>query len=216
MGYVVYYRVSTKKQGESGLGLDAQKRDINVFFDNYAKGENPVAEFTDVQSGSVDSRKGLQAAITLCKEKGHTLLVAKLDRVSRKVSTIALLMEEVELKVACMPHADNFQLHIFAALAEQERLFISQRTKAAMAEASARGVKIGGAAIRAKQTRRKTYEKLINRDSEHTKILKAFKEKKLSLREIASRFNDMNIKTPKGCIQTAASIQRMCKRLEIV
>lgn len=215
MAYVVYYRVSTKRQGESGLGLEAQKRDIGIYFDVYDKEGEVVAEFTDIKSGSDDNRKGFKQAVELCKEGGHTLLVAKLDRVSRKVSTIALLIEQIDLKVACMPFADKFQIHLYSAMAEQERDFISQRTKSAMAAAKARGVKIGGASVRAKQTRKKIYQKLIDRDSEYQKILKAFNDKGLTLREIAQRLNEMDIKTPKGCNQTAMSVKRMVDRLEI-
>lgn len=145
--FVVYTRVSTKKQGDSGLGLDAQERDIQLFLENYS--EVPwevVARFQDVESGSRSDRPELEKAINLAKASSATLLVAKLDRLSRSVSFIAQLLEDKKLnfRVASMPYADKFQLHIYAALAEQERDFISKRTKAALQEARARGVKLGG------------------------------------------------------------------------
>ncbi|MEY8240815.1 MAG: recombinase family protein [Cycloclasticus sp.] len=145
--FVTYYRVSTKGQGDSGLGLDAQKRDIQIYLDNYA--DIPfevVGAFTDVASGGYNSRPELTKALAMAKKQKAVLLVAKLDRLSRKVSFVAGLLEDkgLQFKVAQMPHADNFQLHIYAALAEQEREFISKRTKAALAEAKARGVVLGG------------------------------------------------------------------------
>lgn len=158
--YVVFYRVSTKKQGESGLGLEAQQRDINIFLDTYSDlPYTVISEHTSVHSGSdVESCPHYQDAIKACKNNGATLLVAKVDRLSRKVSVFSRIIEEVDVKVAVMPNADKFQLHIYAALAEQERDFISKRTKAALQEAKARGVKLGGVrtghdkAITAKKT----------------------------------------------------------------
>lgn len=144
--YVVFYRVSTKKQGNSGLGLEAQERDISIFLDTYS--EQPykvVSTHTSIHSGSdIEECPHFQDAVAACKNTGATLLVAKVDRLSRKVSVFSRVIEEVDVKVAMMPNADKFQLHIYAALAEQERDFISKRTKAALAEAKARGVKLGG------------------------------------------------------------------------
>ena len=144
--YVVFYRVSTKSQGDSGLGLDAQKRDINIFLETYSdKPYEVVAEHTSVHSGAdIENCPHFQEALKACKRTGATLLVAKVDRLSRKVSVFSRIIEEVNVKVAMMPNADKFQLHIYAALAEQERDFISKRTKAALVEAKARGVKLGG------------------------------------------------------------------------
>ena len=138
--YVIYKRVSTKEQGRSGLGLEAQDRDIRIFLEAFS--EVPweiVGEFLDILTGTDDSRPELAKAIDLAKREKATLLVSKLDRLSRKVSFIANLMDDKKLdfRVAQMPSADKFQLHIYAALAEQEREFISQRTKAALREAKA-------------------------------------------------------------------------------
>ena len=146
--FVIYTRVSTKRQGDSGLGLEAQERDIALYLDNYADEPNEIiGKFCDVESGTKADRLELNNAIEQAKQTGATLLVAKLDRLSRSVAFIATLMEDKKLRltVATMPHADKFQLHIYAALAQQEREFISTRTKAALAAAKARGVKHGGA-----------------------------------------------------------------------
>lgn len=145
--YVTYIRVSTAEQGRSGLGLEAQQRDIQLFLENYSDVPWQVlCAFQDVGSGADNDRPMLAAAIDLAKQSGAELLVAKLDRLSRKVSHLSALMEDPKLKirVASMPAADKFSLHIYAALAEQERDFISTRTKAALAAAKARGVKLGG------------------------------------------------------------------------
>lgn len=144
--YVTYRRVSTKEQGRSGLGLEAQDRDIKLYLETYSPEPwEVIGEFLEVQSGSEDDRPELSKAIDLAKREKAVLLVAKLDRLSRKVSFIATLMDDKRLKfrVAMLPQADNFQLHIYAALAQQEREFISQRTKAALAEAKAKGKKLG-------------------------------------------------------------------------
>ncbi len=154
--FVIYTRVSTRRQGDSGLGLDAQRRDIDLYLSTYAEVPFEVlGEFQDVDSGrdgstfggvaDRDGRPEFWNAIELAEKSGATLLVAKLDRISRDVETIAHLLKRkrLALTVATMPHADKFQLHIYAALAEQEREFISLRTKAALAPMKGTG-KLGG------------------------------------------------------------------------
>lgn len=125
---VAYYRVSTKGQGESGLGLEAQKAYIETAAKSH--GWEVVAEYVETVSGTIAPLDRPECAKALAH--GLPLAVAKLDRLSRDVEHIASLMKRVSLKVATMPQADNFQLHLFAALAEQERAFISQRTKEAL------------------------------------------------------------------------------------
>lgn len=145
--FVTYIRVSTKKQEASGNGLEAQQRDIGIFLDKYADVPfEVIGEFCDVDSGKNDNRPEFQKAVEQCRSTGATLLVSKLDRLSRKVSFISSLMEDKKLDfaVASIPNATAFQLHIYAALAEQEREFISERTKAGMASAKARGQVFGG------------------------------------------------------------------------
>jgi DNA invertase Pin-like site-specific DNA recombinase len=144
--FVIYTRVSTRRQGDSGLGLDAQHRDIQLYLSTYAEVPFEVlGEFQDIESGANSDRPELAKAIELAEKTSATLLVAKLDRLSRKVSFISTLMDrkKLNLTVASMPHADKFQLHIYAALAEQEREFISLRTKAALAPLKGTG-KLGG------------------------------------------------------------------------
>lgn len=133
MNIVAYYRVSTDGQGKSGLGLEAQREYVRLAAES--NGWNIIGEFTDTASGTITptERTQCKAALAACVEHGATLVVAKLDRLSRDVEDIAGLMKRVPFKVATMPTADAFQLHIYAALAQQEREFIAQRTKAALA-----------------------------------------------------------------------------------
>ncbi|MEI8698155.1 recombinase family protein [Mesorhizobium sp. ISC15] len=141
MKYVGYYRVSTKKQSRSGLGLEAQQQMVRQFVE--ANG-SLVAEFVEVESGRNDQRSELAKAMVASKKAGASLLIARLDRFSRRVSFIATMMEKgVQLVVAEMPHATDFQLHIFAALAQEERRLISERTRAALAQAKRRGTILG-------------------------------------------------------------------------
>lgn len=139
--YVAYFRVSTATQGKSGLGLAAQQTKVRDFV---SADDRVIAEFIEVQSGKVDSRIELWKAINHAKKHSAKMLIAKLDRFSRRVSFIAGIMEQgIGLVVAEMPHATDFQLHIFAALAQEERRLISERTRNALAEAKRRGVQLG-------------------------------------------------------------------------
>jgi DNA invertase Pin-like site-specific DNA recombinase len=145
MRYVTYYRVSTTMQGHDGLGMQAQQRDISQYMQHHAaEGEKIIGKFSEVIRGGTEQPPQLLAAVAMCKRSGAALLVAKLDRVSRRISVVVNLMDSIQIKVACMPHAGNFELHLYAALAEQERAFISQRTKDAMAAAKANGATFGG------------------------------------------------------------------------
>ena len=144
---VAYYRVSTKKQGESGLGLEAQRAAVTAFAE--AEGFNVVSEFTEVESGkgadALDARPQLAAAMKLAKKNKVPVVVSKLDRLSRDVAFISGLMaQKVPFIVTALgKDVDPFMLHIYAALAEQERRMISQRTKAGLAVAKAKGKKLG-------------------------------------------------------------------------
>ncbi|WP_256807491.1 recombinase family protein [Bradyrhizobium sp. Bra64] len=139
--FIAYFRVSTERQGKSGLGLAAQRRKIADFV---AGAGTLIAEFCDIQSGKDDSRTELQKAIQLAKRENAKIVIARLDRFSRRVSFIASILEQgIGLVCAEMPNATDFQLHIFAALAQEERRLISERTKAALAEAKRRGKILG-------------------------------------------------------------------------
>jgi len=139
--YVAYYRVSTKGQARSGLGLAAQREIIERFIGD---DKDLIGEYEEIESGRKDKREILWTAIAHAKKEKAKLLIARLDRFSRRVSFIVNLMEEgIGLTVAEMPTATDFQLHIFAALAQEERRLISERTKAALQQAKKRGVELG-------------------------------------------------------------------------
>ena len=139
---VAYYRVSTESQGRSGLGLDAQREAVQSLCRQ--RDWEIIAEFTEVESGKRNDRPELTAALKRAKVTGARLVIAKLDRLSRNVAFLAALQESgAKFTAADMPEADEFTVHILAAVAQRERKLISDRTKAALAAAKARGVKLG-------------------------------------------------------------------------
>jgi DNA invertase Pin-like site-specific DNA recombinase len=142
--FIAYYRVSTQRQGRSGLGLEAQQRAV---LDHLDGGRwRIVAEFTEVESGKrSDNRPKLAEALAACRVHGAKLVIAKLDRLARNVAFISALMESgVDFEAADFPQANRLTVHILAAVAEHEARMISERTKAALAAAKRRGVKLGG------------------------------------------------------------------------
>ena len=141
--FIAYYRVSTEQQGMHGNGMAAQRKAV----EDYLNGGRwkLVAEFTEVESGKRSDRPELAKAIAACKKHRAKLVIAKLDRLSRNVHFISGLMERKIDFVACdMPSANAFMINIYAAVAQEERRMISDRTKAGLAAARARGVKLGG------------------------------------------------------------------------
>lgn len=140
--FVAYFRVSTKKQGRSGLGLDSQKDIVETYLQSIDGTD--IEDFVEVESGKRSDRIELNRAIRLAQKKNSTLIIAKLDRFSRKVSFISSLMDKgIHFVVAEMPNATPFQIHIHSALAEEEVRLISQRTSLALKKAKERGVKLG-------------------------------------------------------------------------
>ncbi len=137
-GFVTYLRVSTKRQGASGLGLEAQRAAVSTF-------GTPIAELVEVESGANNARPQLAAALRLCRLHRATLLIAKLDRLSRNAAFLLGLKESgVDFVAADMPDANRLTVGIMAVVAESEREMISARTKAALGAAKARGVVLGG------------------------------------------------------------------------
>lgn len=214
--YVIYKRVSTEDQGKSGLGLAAQERDIQLFLTSFTEVPYEVlADYTEIETGRADDRPKLAEALSLVRRTGADLLVAKLDRLSRKVSFIATVMDDpkVRLRVAQMPYADKFQLHIYAALAEQEREFISARTKAALAEAKARGTQLGG--LRDKTMRRNAVMQA-NADARAERvagIILPLRDAGKPLREIAEHLNRAGVPTARGGQWQASQVMRTLERL---
>lgn len=214
--YVTYKRVSTAEQGRSGLGLEAQERDIQLYLQTYSDVPFEIlGEFVDVESGGNDDRPQLTKAIALAKRTGAELLVAKLDRLSRDVAFIAALLKDKRLsfRVASMPHADKFQLHIYAALAEQERDFISRRTKAALAAAKAKGRVLGGLRDETMKRNEVVKQDAQRRATDLKGVLLPMRQAGKPLREIAAELARLGVKTARGGEWTAAQVARYLSRL---
>ena len=217
--YVTYRRVSSTEQGKSGLGLEAQARDIQLFLENYAETPYGVVErFVEVHSGKDNERPLLNAAIALAKREKAVLVVSKLDRLSRRVSFIASLMEDraLDFKVAQMPHADKFQLHIYAALAEQERDFISQRTKAALKSAKDRGVRLGAPVHHLDALAEAKKQKALESAQKVAGVIVPLHQSGQSLRAICGVLNTSGVTTERGGKFHPTLVSRMLKTLEAV
>ena len=216
MRAVAYLRVSSREQGKSGLGLEAQREAIECFCD--ADGDLTIAEwFTEIESGkrvsdTLAKRPQLAAALNRAKQLGGPVIVAKLDRLSRDVHFVSGLMVHGIEFIACElgRQSDPFMLHLFAALAEKERALISQRTTAALAALKRRGVKLGSGnpkrgadAIRARVTAawRTAYRDALESAGPG------------SLRAIAAKLNAAGITRPSGSPWDAASVRKLKLRV---
>lgn len=218
MKFVAYYRVSTDKQGKSGLGLEAQKRMVANFV--ASSGGELKEEFEETESGKNDDRPELQAAIRYADLIGAKLVVGKLDRLSRDLLFLLQLQKsKVDFVVADLPGCDSFTVSIYGALAQRERELISSRTKEALAAAKARGVKLGKDNL---TDEAKEKGRTMGRDAQKAKadkfaakvlpmILKLQEEGK-SLRGIADKMNKDGIQTARGGNWTAVSIGNVLKR----
>jgi DNA invertase Pin-like site-specific DNA recombinase len=139
--YIAYYRVSTTRQGRSGLGIEAQKQAVQT----HLKAEKLLSEYTEVETGTRSDRPQLAAALAACRVHKAVLIIAKLDRLARNVAFVSSLMEAgVEFEACDFPQANRLTIHILAAVAEHEAQMISDRTRAALAAAKARGTILGG------------------------------------------------------------------------
>ncbi|WIA55050.1 recombinase family protein [Sphingobium sp. WTD-1] len=214
MKCVAYYRVSTRKQGNSGLGLEAQKQAVAAIIDAPL-----LAEFTEVESGRNNDRPQLKAAMDYASLTGATLLVAKLDRLSRNAAFLnSLIDSHVPIRFADMPFADRFMIGIMAQVAQWEAEQISKRTKEALAAAKAKGAKLGGdrgniAAIGA-LGRIASADKRTKATAARAALVKphidaARAEGCVSLRDIAAYLNARHITTAQGGQWYAASVKRL-------
>ena len=214
MRYVAYYRVSTSGQGRSGLGVEAQRQAVHTFI-----GAPPDHEFTEVESGKRADRPELRKALDLAELTNSTLIVAKLDRLSRDVEFLSRLQKApIKIIFADMPFADGFMIGIMAQVAQWEREQISKRTKAALKVAKERGKRVGGdrgnlpavatagAAVSAKAR---------NRAAEHraakvrSYVALARSEGHRSLRHIAGFLNRKGIRTSRGGEWDATAVRRL-------
>ncbi|WP_337996270.1 recombinase family protein [Oleispirillum naphthae] len=214
--FVAYYRVSTAKQGHSGLGLEAQQQAVRQYLNGGAW--ELVGEFTEVESGKKNDRPQLAAALAACRRFKATLVIAKLDRLARNVAFIANLMEAgTDFVAVDMPEANKLVLHIMAAMAQHEREAISARTKAALAAAKARGTKLGGfrgvkvnQAMGAQANAERAREWAQGEIGQEVADMKA---RGWSLWEIAHHLNDLGVKTRRGGEWQATTVKRVLDKV---
>lgn len=210
---VAYYRVSTEKQGRSGLGLEAQQAAIQSFASD--KRADIIKRFTEIETGKTADRPELCKALALAKRTRATLVIAKLDRLARNVHFTSGLLESGVDFVACdMPEADRTMIHVYATFAEHEARRISERTKAALAAVKRRGVKLGsarpghwkgrehlrlkGAKAGAKKAGELRRQKASETYDDVKPVVMELHESGLSLRKIAARLNDEGYHTQTG------------------
>ena len=218
---VGYLRVSTKQQGDSGLGLEAQQRAINAHCQTAAMVISKT--FTEIESGKLAERPQLAAALAHCKRTGARLVVAKLDRLARNVHFLSGLMESGVKFTACdSPHANELTIHILAAVAQAEAKAISVRTKEALASAKARGMLLGsarpghwtgreqsridGLAKGRRITARRKRERAIAAVADLVPIMREARQNHWTLRQIAERLNSDGHTTARGNHWTAKSV----------
>ena len=219
--FVAYYRVSTSRQGRSGLGLDAQKHAVET----YLKSENGnlIDTFVEIESGKKNDRPKLEAAMAMCRVHNATLIIAKLDRLARNVEFIARLMNSrVEFIATDMPQANRLTVHIMAAMAEHEREMISARTKAALVQAKKRGVKLGGdrgnIQLHAKKGAARSATARSSLANERAidllpLVRKITSSEAKSLSKIAKALNDRNVSTPRGGNWSRAQVKTLVDRM---
>ena len=221
--FVAYLRVSTDRQGRSGLGLEAQQAAIAAFLTGADRLLEPP--YVEVESGRNPDRPKLRQALARCRKAGATLLIAKLDRLARNVHFISGLMESgVPFVAADMPNATPFMLHIHAAVAEEEARAISKRTKAALAAAKARGVKLGGDrgyrpvtppdAKAAAEARTRAADHAAHALAGVIEDVRTSLGGAASLHAIAKGLTERGISTPRGGAWTATAVRRVLGRLE--
>lgn len=215
--FIAYYRVSTQKQGASGLGLEAQQAAVARYLNGGAW--ELIGEFREVETGkgadALAKRPQLRAALDACKKIGATLLIAKLDRLARNVHFVSGLLETgVEFVAADMPQANKVMIQMHAVMSEWERDQISARTKAALAAAKVRGVVLGRAG--AENLRPNIEERQRAADDFAAKLRPLFegmKARGLSQRAMVEELNSFGLPAPKGGAWRLSQVQRVLARL---
>ena len=202
--FISYLRVSTDKQGRDGNGVAAQRKSV----EDYLNGGNwqLLGEFVEVESGKRGDRPELTKAIAACKKHRARLVIAKLDRLSRDVAFIADLMKRVDFVCCDRPNAKPFELHIYAALAQEERRMISERTRAGLAAAKERGVVLGNPKLGesnriAAAARAESLKPVLTELNQ------------LSARQAAEELNRRGVETPSGGKWHAQTVIRVRERL---
>lgn len=215
--FVAYFRVSTQKQGQSGLGLQAQQASVASYLNGGAW--ELIGEFVEVETGkganALEKRPKLRAALDLCRKQGATLIIAKLDRLARNVHFVSGLLETgCDFVAADMPQANKVMIQMHAVMSEWERDQISARTKAALAAAKARGIRLG---IAGKNNLKRNIEDRKNAAdlfaTSLSGLIQSFKVSGLSQRAIVEQLNQIGIRTAKGGEWSLVQLQRVMRRL---
>ncbi len=216
--FIAYFRVSTDKQGKSGLGLDAQRETVMCYLNGGSW--ELVGEFTEIETGkganALDKRPQLKAALDACKKQKATLVIAKLDRLARNVHFVSGLIESgVEFVAADMPQANKVMIQMHSVMAEWERDQISKRTKDALAAAKARGVVLGKTGPA--NLKLNIEERQAAADAFAGKlrgVIEGMKARGLSQRAMVGELNDLGIKTARSGSWSLVQLQRVMARLE--
>ena len=218
--YVAYLRVSTQKQGYSGLGLEAQKEIIQ----NYLSDRNPIAEYIEIESGRKTDRgrPKLKEALELCRKTGANLIVAKLDRLARNVAFLSQLLEsDVDIVFCDFPQANKIVLHILAAISQYEAELVATRTKQALAAKKAQGYTLGNpehlmdkldeAVAKSVETNKRKAEENPN-NKRAAAMLKVLAKEGKTLQEMADYLNEQGFTTSRGFKFTRSSVHVLLKR----
>lgn len=219
-GFIAYYRVSTTKQGQSGLGLEAQREAVRRYMAGVTG--TLVEEFQEVETGkgkdALAKRPQLRMALDACRKQGATLIIAKLDRLARNVHFVSGLMESRVRFVACdMPEANELTIHIMAAFAEHEAKRISQRTKEALAIARARGVALGRAGATNLRSNLVERQRVAQAFSMRLRpVFVSMQERGLSQRAMAKELNGIGVPAAKGGTWSLTQVQRELDHLKQV
>jgi DNA invertase Pin-like site-specific DNA recombinase len=215
--YIAYYRVSTAQQGKSGLGLDAQLQAVQSYLGSDYP-DSIIAEYQEIESGKNASRPQLNAALTHCKLANATLLIAKLDRLSRSIGFIAKLQDSgTKFLCADMPEANETMINFMSVMAQAERKLISERTKAALEQAKKRGVKLGNpnlARVRNTDTsaaREAHINQAQSRNRDLLKVILSIKQENAShgLQALANELNSRGFLTARGKPFHKTSVSRI-------
>jgi DNA invertase Pin-like site-specific DNA recombinase len=220
--FIAYYRVSTARQGRSGLGLEAQRAAVQEYLNGGRW--RLVEEVTEIESGKRNDRPELARALAACRLQNATLIIAKLDRLARNVAFIANLMDSgVDFVAADMPQANRLTVHVLAAIAEHEAAAISARTKAALARAKARGTRLGGdrgnlprvakAGAKASVAARRETATARARDLSVV-VADLRRQGQTSLRQLAEGLNAREISAPRGGLWQAAQVARVLQQMD--
>lgn len=220
--FVVYSRLSKQKKGEAQYGMQSQENDIRYFLESVPEAE-VIGEFSEFYSGKGDwkQRKELVKAVEMCKATGATLLVAKVDRLGRNNASVAILLEMIDVKIAIMPDADKMVIQLLSVLAEQEVRGMADRIKKGLAVAKSKGVLLGSASPKYKESRkdykqsRKNDKSVLYAEKLRDKVT-LMRKAGASLTRIAEIFTEEKIETVRGSTTWHPyTVQRLLNKLNI-